>query len=64
MGTRQTDQHTQNVDQKPKRCSLCKKPYSPACEYMQGRCPHHPSMISTKIVQTRIQNIINFFKGK
>lgn len=49
---------------KPPRCSLCKQEYTPMCDFMQGRCPHHPSMISTKVVQTRIQNLINFFKGK
>ena len=49
---------------KPPRCSLCKQEYTPMCDFMQGRCPHHPSMISAKVVQTRIQNLINFFKGK
>lgn len=55
---------TQKRASKPSRCSLCKQEYTPMCEFMQGRCPHHPAMISTKVVQTRIQNLINFFKGK
>jgi len=49
---------------KPPRCSLCKQEYTPMCDFMQGRCPHHPSMISPRVVTTRIQNLINFFKGK
>lgn len=49
---------------KPPRCSLCKKEYTPMCEFMQGRCPHHPSMTVPTIVKTRFSNLINFFKGK
>jgi len=26
-------------------CKICKKDYSPDCDYKQGRCPHHPPMI-------------------
>ena len=65
MGTEQNSKDTQTaLGKKPPRCSLCKHPYTPMCDYMQGRCPHHPSMISTKEVQTRFNNIIKFFKGK
>ena len=28
------------------KCDLCKKEYSPLCDYNQGRCPHHPPMIN------------------
>ena len=28
------------------KCNLCKKEYSPSCDYNQGRCPHHPPMIN------------------
>jgi hypothetical protein len=52
---------------KSPRCSLCKQVYTPMCDFMQGRCPHHPELINigliSKQVQTRFQNIINFFKG-
>jgi hypothetical protein len=51
------------MTKKPPRCSLCKKEYTPMCDFLQGRCPHHPSMISVKEVQTRFNNIIKFFKG-
>lgn len=27
-------------------CEVCKKEYSPDCDYKQGRCPHHPPMIN------------------
>ena len=64
MGTGTSNRDTQKrVSSKPPRCSLCKKEYTPMCDFLQGRCPHHPSMISTKVVTTRIQNLINFFKG-
>ena len=67
MGTRQDSRDTQKVatiSNKPPRCSLCKQTYTPTCDFMQGRCPHHPSMISVKEVKTRFHNIIKFFKGK
>lgn len=27
------------------KCQTCNKEYSPACDYNQGRCPHHKPMI-------------------
>lgn len=27
-------------------CNTCGQPYSPDCDYRQGRCPHHPPMIN------------------
>lgn len=27
------------------KCNVCRKEYTPACDYNQGRCPHHPPMI-------------------
>ena len=65
MGTGSNSTNTQKrVSSKPPRCSLCKQEYTPTCDFMQGRCPHHPATISTGVVTTRIQNLINFFKGK
>lgn len=26
-------------------CKTCNQPYSPSCDWQQGRCPHHPPMI-------------------
>ena len=59
MGTRTTSRDTEKIN-----CSTCGKEYSPMCDFMQGRCPYHPALISTDAVKTRIRNIINFFKGK
>ena len=28
------------------KCKVCKKFYSPDCDYEQGRCPHHPPMLN------------------
>ena len=28
------------------KCDICKKDYSPDCDFQQGRCPHHPPMIN------------------
>lgn len=28
------------------QCKTCGLPYSPDCDYRQGRCPHHPPMIN------------------
>ena len=63
MGTGTTSRDTKTRVTKPPRCSLCKKEYTPMCDFLQGRCPHHPSMISVKEVKTRFHNIIKFFKG-
>lgn len=27
------------------KCQICRKEYSPSCDYQQGRCPHHKPMI-------------------
>ena len=27
------------------KCNICRKEYTPDCDYKQGRCPHHPPMI-------------------
>lgn len=70
MGTGTSSRDTQKVEsnKKPPRCSLCKQPYTPMCDFMQGRCPHHPSIIDIGIagkkVRTRLDNIIKFFRGK
>ena len=69
MGTRTSSTDTQKIaSSKPPRCSLCKQPYTPMCDFMQGRCPHHPAVVQLGLVKkqarTRFQNIINFFKRK
>jgi hypothetical protein len=27
------------------KCNVCKKDYSPTCDYNQGRCPNHPAVV-------------------
>jgi hypothetical protein len=68
MGTGPNSRTTQKqVSSKPPRCSLCKKEYTPMCDFLQGRCPHHPSMLD-KILsnpqKSRFYNLLKFFKGK
>lgn len=70
MGTGTSRRDTQKVEtnKKPPRCSLCKQPYTPMCDFMQGRCPHHPATINIglagKKIRTRLDNLIKFFRGK
>jgi hypothetical protein len=59
MGTRKTTRNTEKID-----CTTCGQEYTPACDYRQGRCPHHPAMINLSVVKTRFTNLINFLKGK
>ena len=59
MGTRKTSRNTEKID-----CTTCGQEYSSMCDYMQGRCPHHPAMINLSVVKTRFTNLINFLKGK
>lgn len=48
---------------KPAKCTICRKIPRSECDWQQGRCPHLPALISTNVVKTRIQNILNFLKG-
>jgi len=68
MGTRTSSRDTQKqVSSKPPRCSLCKKPYRPSCDYMQGRCPHHPSLMDNILSDTyrsRFYNLLKLFQRK
>ena len=45
------------------KCTTCGNEIKLNCDWQQGRCPHRTPMISTKIIQTRIQNLLDFFKG-
>lgn len=42
-------------------CNICRKEYSPACDYQQGRCPHHPPYINSHSM--RFLNLFNAIKG-
>lgn len=30
-------------------CKTCHRPYSPQCDWRQGRCPHHPPLLPMNI---------------
>jgi len=68
MGTGTNSTNTQKrVSSKPPRCKLCRQEYTPMCDFMQGRCPHHPSMLDNILSnphKSRFYNLIKFFKGK
>lgn len=57
MGTRKTSRSTKKID-----CKTCGQEYSSMCNYMQGRCPHHPAPIDISQFKTRFTNLINFLK--
>ena len=38
-------------------CKTCGKEYNPMCDYMQGRCPHHPPLINFQ--RKNIMNHLN-----
>lgn len=59
METRQADRNTEKIN-----CKTCDKEYTPMCDYMQGRCPYHPSMIKLPSLTTRFTNLIKFLQGK
>jgi hypothetical protein len=62
VGTRTNSRNTQKIN-----CSTCGQEYTPMCDFMQGRCPHHPSMLDSILsdpYKSRFKNIIDLFKGK
>jgi len=62
MGTGKTSRNIKKID-----CNTCGQEYSPMCDYMQGRCPHHPSVLDSILSDSyklRFYNLIKFFKGK
>jgi hypothetical protein len=58
MATTKTSRITKKID-----CGTCGKEYSPMCDYLQGRCPHHAALIDVSLVKTKFLNLFNFFKG-
>ena len=37
----------------PLTCQICSRPYSPTCDYRQGRCPYHPPLIDLQRLKER-----------
>jgi len=45
MGTGTTAGPAKKID-----CTICGQEYTPACDYRQGRCPHHTPLIKGNIM--------------
>jgi hypothetical protein len=43
VGTRE---RTSLENTKAIKCAVCRKDYTPECDFNQGRCPHHPAMLN------------------
>ena len=41
-----TRERTSLENTKAIKCAVCRKDYTPECNYNQGRCPHHPPMLN------------------
>lgn len=51
---------------KNNNCNTCNKPYSPACDYMQGRCPQHTALLDQVLVdnyKSRFYNVLKSIKN-
>ena len=44
---------TPNRRAPPLTCQICSRPYSPTCDYRQGRCPYHPPLIDLQRLKER-----------
>jgi hypothetical protein len=48
------------------KCDQCGNEYSASCDYKQGRCPHHPSMLDQILAdpyKSRFYNLLNSIKN-
>ena len=41
-----TRERTSLENTKAIKCAVCRKDYTPECDFNQGRCPHHPPMLN------------------
>ena len=69
MGPGTSNRDTQKIARitKPPKCSICRQVIKDTCDWMQGRCPHTPSLaeqIMASPYKARFYNLIKFFKGK
>jgi hypothetical protein len=44
------------------KCQTCGDEYSLACDYRQGRCPHHPPLINIDHLHLKFYNLITAIK--
>ena len=51
------------LSKKKPKCVICRKEYSPDCDYNQGRCPHHPPIIKPMSFYEKIKFLkdVKFF---
>jgi hypothetical protein len=57
-GTSTTDTQTEI------RCTTCGRTYSAVCDWQQGRCPHHPSLLDQVLsnpYKSRFYNLLKWF---
>jgi hypothetical protein len=55
------------ISSKPPKCSGCGEVYTPQCDWRQGRCPNHPGVIDSILIdnyKARFYNLIKLFKRK
>lgn len=67
MGTGTNNSTTQTRVKKSPRCSVCGQVPTAQCDWMQGRCPHRPSMfdnIMSSSYKTRFYNLLKYITGK
>jgi len=53
MGTGTTVGTTKKID-----CTICGQEYTPACDYRQGRCPHHTPLIKGNIMNHKNVSLV------
>jgi len=53
VGTRKNTRITEKID-----CKTCGQEYTPACDYRQGRCPHHPPLFKGNIMNHRNVSLV------
>jgi hypothetical protein len=55
-----------SADTQPQvKCSTCGGVYSAHCDWQQGRCPHHPSMLDQILAdnyRSRFYNLFNWLR--
>jgi hypothetical protein len=45
------------------KCETCGNDYSSSCDYKQGRCPHHPSMLDQILSDPYKARFYNLFQS-
>lgn len=40
------------------KCTICHKQYTTACDFNQGRCPHHPPLIDFDKIILKLKQLM------